>query len=218
MRLLHFLIGLTTAGPVSILVGLFLFFGLAQPFWVSVGFALSSGVVVTGGVYGYFRHSFLKKHRLTRKEYTYIRKNLIEARGKIRRLQKSYINVRSISAFRQLYRVNRLVKKIYNIVKREPRRFYQAKRFFFYHLDSVIELTEKYVFLTAQSVQDKKMDTTLQETRQTIEALIQSIERDLYDLLATDLDHLEFELDVAKHSLKKWGYPGKVKEGVRENE
>lgn len=34
--------------------------------------------------------------------------------------------------------------------------FYEAEDFFFSHLDSLVELTEKYAFLEKQPVKDKK--------------------------------------------------------------
>lgn len=207
MRFDHFVLGVFAAAPIAFLTWLGLFFGVMQPFWVSVGLALSVGALCFGGVYGYAFHTFLKRHRLTRREYIYVRKNLKEAKDKIRRLHKAFVNVRSINAFRQMFTVHRLVKRIYTIVKKEPKRFFQAERFFFYHLDSVVELIEKHAFLTAKSVADDKLNDSLRETQQTIDALIQSIEQDLRDLLSTDLDHLEFELDVAQHSLKKWNHP-----------
>lgn len=207
MKFLNFILRTAIAIPVSFLAWMILFFGFAQTFWFSVALALSGGVIIYSAIQWYTTDIFLKKHQLTRKEYIYIRKNLREAKEKISRLQKSILNARSISSFSQMVRINRLVKKVYNIVKKEPKRFYQAERFFFYHLDSVVELTEKHAFLAAQSVKDAKLHLSLQETRHTIEQLIQSVEQDLYDLLSKDMDHLAFELDVAKHSLKKWVQP-----------
>lgn len=207
MKFLYFLLRMAIALPVSFMVWVILFFGFAQSFWLSVGLALSGGALLYGTVQSYMNHIFLKRHQLTRSEYVYIRKNLHEAKAKISRLQKAYFNVRSISSFSQIHRLNRLIKRIYTIVKKEPKRFYEAERFFFYHLDSVVELTEKHAFLAAQAVKDVHLRRSLQETRHTIEQLIQSIEQDLYDLLSTDMNHLAFELDVAKHTLKKWVPP-----------
>lgn len=206
MRFHHYVLSVFIAAPIAFLTWLGLYFGAAQPFWVSVGLALGVGGLCYSGAYGYAYYIFLKRHRLTRREYVYIRKNLKEAKEKIRRLQKAFVNVRSISAFRRMFTIQRLVKRIYALVKKEPKRFFQSERFFFYHLDSVVELTEKHAFLTAKSVPDPQLNRSLWETQRTIDALIQSIEQDLRDLLTTDLDQLEFELNVARHSLKKWNH------------
>ncbi|MFE7152616.1 5-bromo-4-chloroindolyl phosphate hydrolysis family protein, partial [Heyndrickxia sporothermodurans] len=47
-----------------------------------------------------------------------------------------------------------------------------------------------------------KLSYSLNETRDTLKDLKRSIEKDLYEVLSSDIDHLEMELDVAKHSLK----------------
>lgn len=199
------------ACSLSFVAWLFLFFGFGQPFWLSAALALAGGGVVFGALTAYARYAFLKKHQLTRKEYAYIRRNLREAQGKIRRLQKAFVQVRSIQTFRQMLVINRLARRIYTIVKREPKRFYLAERFFFYHLDSLVELTEKHAFLAAQSVNDDHLLQSLRETSRMIDQLIATVEKDLATLLSTDVEHLQFELDVAKRTIHTWAPP--LKEG-----
>lgn len=40
----------------------------------------------------------------------------------------------------------KMIRKIYSLTKKEPKRFYQAEQFYYSHLDSATELAEKYVF------------------------------------------------------------------------
>lgn len=207
MKFFYLLGRVLVTSSLSAITWLILFFGFGQLFWLSTVFALGGGIGLFCGWQWYARHAFLKKHQLTRREYAYIRNNLREAKDKIRRLRKSFMNVRSIRTFRQMLVINRLVKQIYTIVKREPKRFYQAERFFFYHLDSMVELTEKHAFLAAQSVNNAKVLQSLRETRAMIDDLITTVEKDLHHLLSTDVEQLQFELDVAKRSLKTWAHP-----------
>lgn len=97
----------------------------------------------------------------------------------------------------------RITRKIYILTKKEPKRFYKAERFYFSHLDSAVELAEKYVFLSLQPKKDRELENSLFETRRTLEELKTSIENDLYQVLSDDIDQLHFELDVAKHSIRK---------------
>jgi 5-bromo-4-chloroindolyl phosphate hydrolysis protein len=57
--------------------------------------------------------------------------------------------------------------------------------------------------LASQPKRNANLEVSLSETRMMIDKLAKQLEDDLYDLLKTDIDHLEFELDVAKHSMKK---------------
>jgi 5-bromo-4-chloroindolyl phosphate hydrolysis protein len=203
--LFTFILGMFTAGE-TILVWLIFFLGFQMSFLPSSIYATLIGGATFFGVKWYFDYRFLKKNRLTRKEYAYIQKNLLDAKRKITRLQKAFFSVRSMGAFKQLYELIKLAKRMYAIVNKDPRRFYQSERFFFYHLDSVVELSERYALLAAQPVKNDKMYISLKETRSTLEDLSESIKKDIYHVLSTDVDDLKFELDVAKHSLKKLDY------------
>ncbi|OZI11092.1 protein xpaC [Bacillaceae bacterium SAS-127] len=144
-----------------------------------------------------------KKYGLARKEYYFILDNLKDAREKLSRLQKGFIKVRSISSFKQMIELNRLVRRIFSIVKKEPQRFYEAEAFFYSHLDSVVELSEKYAHLNGHKIKNESVKQSLLETQETLDDLTKTLENDLHKVLAKDIEHLSFELDVAKHSLKK---------------
>jgi 5-bromo-4-chloroindolyl phosphate hydrolysis protein len=88
------------------------------------------------------------------------------------------------------------------MTKKEPKRFFKAEQFYFSHLDSVVELTEKYALLATQPNKTSELVLSLKETRQTLTELTQAVEDDLYEILSDDIDHLNFEVDVAKHSIK----------------
>jgi 5-bromo-4-chloroindolyl phosphate hydrolysis protein len=190
----------------AILIWLILFLGFQIPFFPSTGISILAGLVTFFGIKWISDYRFLKKNGLTRREYAYIQKNLQEAKRKVSRLQKAFFSVRTIGAFKQLYELSRLVKRMYTIVQKDPRRFYQSETFFFYHLDSVVELSERYARLAAQPVKNDQIYLSLKETQSTLEDLSESIKKDIYHVLSTDVDDLQFELDVARHSLKKLEY------------
>ncbi|WP_099222293.1 5-bromo-4-chloroindolyl phosphate hydrolysis family protein [Listeria costaricensis] len=144
-----------------------------------------------------------EKTGLTKKEYKYIRTNLDEARAKIIRLQKIMGSHKTLYSFQERNKTLQLTKRIYGIVKEEPKRFYEAEDFFFSHLDSLVELTEKYAFLESQPVKDKKIYQTLSDTRTLLNDLSRVVEKDLFTLLNQDVNSLDFELEVAKNAVSK---------------
>ncbi len=152
--------------------------------------------------YGMRSVSF-KKHRLTRKEYAYIKENLEEAKGKIIRLRRALFRSKSIQMLKQNAEILRITRRIYLLTKQEPKRFYQAERFYYQTLDSVAELTEKYALLSSQPRKNKDLSMSLSETRMTLAELSRRLEEDLHELMKEDIDDLHFELDMAKHSLRK---------------
>lgn len=140
---------------------------------------------------------------LKKKEYKYIRTNLEEGRIKILRLQKIMNQNKNLYSFQERNKTLQLTKRIYGIVKENPKRFYETEDFFFSHLDSLVELTEKYAFLERQPVKDKKIYQTLSDTRTLLNDLSRVIEKDLFQLLKQDVNSLDFELEVAKNSISR---------------
>jgi 5-bromo-4-chloroindolyl phosphate hydrolysis protein len=65
-----------------------------------------------------------------------------------------------------------------------------------------MELAEKYVFLAQQPKKNRELELSLTETRKTLKELTNTIEKDLYKVIADDIDNLNFELDVAKQSIR----------------
>jgi 5-bromo-4-chloroindolyl phosphate hydrolysis protein len=199
---LTFLIRMMMAVPSSITVWLVSFFAFDQTFLLSSGIATAGGVLAYGSAAVLQKQRFLKKQRLTRSEYKYIKKNLDEASPKIVRLQKTLLSIRELPTMKQRIELVRVVRKIHTLTKKEPRRFYQAEPFYFSHLDSAVELTEKYIFLSSQPRKSAELTNSLVHTKQTLEELKVYIEKDLHQVLSNDIEDLHYEIDVAKHSIK----------------
>lgn len=139
-----------------------------------------------------------KKLGMTRSEYKHVRVQIKEAQKKIKLLQSQYYRVRSISSFKQLMNMVKVSNKIITQVQQNPRKFYLAEPFFYSHLDSALELTEKYTMLVGLPVKDHELKATLQDTREMLTSLNSVIERDLKLTLSSDVEKLRMELDYAR--------------------
>lgn len=201
--LVAFLIRMFIAIPTAIAVWLISFFAFNQPFLIATAISIAGSAFVFWIIPIYMNYRFFKKNGLTRKEYRYIKKNLQEAKRKISRLHKALLSIRHLQSLKQRIEFIRIVRKIYSLTKKEPKRFYQAEPFYFSHLDSAVELSEKYVFLASQPKKTRELDQSLREALLTLEELQQLVEKDLYQVINDDIERLDFEIDVAKHSLKK---------------
>ncbi|MGN1402267.1 MAG: 5-bromo-4-chloroindolyl phosphate hydrolysis family protein [Bacillus sp. (in: firmicutes)] len=173
------------------------------PFGFSMLSGLAAGLLTFFGLKWGFSNKNIKKSGLSRREYRYIQEQINEAKLKVGRLQKVMFSVGNVFTIKQNYDVIKVAKKIQSIVENEPRRFYEVEPFYYSHLDSMVELTEKYAFLTKQPVKTKEIQSSLNDTRQTISSMAETIGKDLSKLLANDIDSLRIELDVAKQSIDK---------------
>jgi 5-bromo-4-chloroindolyl phosphate hydrolysis protein len=200
--ILDLLIRILITIPSMIFIWALVYFLFHHLFWLSSAVSIFAGFVIYQWLKWMMTGKFLKQQGLSRKEYRFIRKNLKEAKLKMKRLQKAFLSVRQVDTFRLFYDMYKLVRKIYSLIKKEPKRFYQAESFFYVHLDSMVELIEKYALLNTQPVQNKEMIQSVQETKSTLQELHHEVEKDLYQLLSNDMDELQFELEYAKRSLR----------------
>lgn len=191
----------------SVTTGIITFFVSVLPLDQSFGSSVLYGIVASAAVY-YILKWIMKSYNikstgLTRREYYYIQKNLKEAKQKIRRLQKAFLKSSNVLTAKQHIEILRVVHKIHDMTKKEPIRFFKAEEFYFSHLDSLVEIAEKYAFLNAQPVKTPELTDSLNETRRTIARLSDTIQDDLLKVIEHDVDTLKFELDVAKRTIEK---------------
>ena len=88
---------------------------------------------------------------ITKEEFKHIETQVLKANKHIQTLSQNYLRVRSVSAFKQLLEMTRISKNIVKIVKTDPRKFYNVEPFFYAHLPSAVELTDKYTMLSKPS-------------------------------------------------------------------
>ncbi|MET4562286.1 5-bromo-4-chloroindolyl phosphate hydrolysis family protein [Lysinibacillus parviboronicapiens] len=140
---------------------------------------------------------------ISKEEYKHIESQISTANKHIQSLSQNYLRVRSVSAFKQLLEMTRISKNIVKMVKTDPRKFYNVEQFFYAHLPSAVELTDKYTMLSKQPVKDKEIQITLSKTRETLTDLNDTIQIDLKDALSNDIDHLQMEIEFANRSTSR---------------
>jgi len=203
MNLIFFILRFMVAGLGGTIIGFLSFFTYRQGLWESAGIGLLSGIALYFLLKVFMIYQIRKKGRLTRGEYRLVKENIRKAEEKVRRWQKSLFKVSNLLNLRQNIEMLRVVRRILSITKKEPHRFFLAEDFYYSHLDSLVELTEKYAFLSSQPVKTKELSESLRDTRITLAELSQTIKMDLYHMLEDDIDHLKYELDVAKYTMNK---------------
>lgn len=144
-----------------------------------------------------------KQYKLTRSEFNHIEAQLKLARTQLATLTQQYIRVRSLKSFKLINDMNKLSKRILNIVQTNPQKFYAVEDFFYAHLPSAIELTDKYTMLTKEQLSDPVIHVALEDTRRTLKDLYETMEQDLKQALASDIESLKIELDFAKLANEK---------------
>lgn len=144
-----------------------------------------------------------KKIGISKSEYTFIEAQLKQARAHIQTLNQQYVRVRSVRSFKQINEMSKLAKRIINIVQTNPQKFYAVEDFFYAHLPTAVQLSDKYTLLTKEQVPGTEVHLALEETRKTLKELQITMEADLKSALSSDIENLKIELDFAKLSNEK---------------
>lgn len=175
---------------------------------IAIGFNVPILISLFGGVVCFVMTLFImkmsqrrgarKKFNLTKSEYNLIEEQLEEANDTARQLSSLFTKVRSIKGFRQLYDMNKIARRIINIVKTNPQKFYRVETFFYAHLPSIGELADKYVLLAREKMKDYEVKLALQETQLALDNYQKILNDDLKEVLADDIESLKMELDFAK--------------------
>lgn len=160
--------------------------------------AIASYYVSNKTIYLVQKSKKTKELGFSRTEYKHIDSQLKLAKEHMNQLTQQYIRVRSIRSFKLLNEITKISRRIINLVQTNPQKFYAVEDFFYAHLPSAVQLTDKYTLLTKEQVKGTEIHLALEETRKTLKDLYDTMEDDLKLALASDIENLKIELDFAK--------------------
>ena len=109
----QFILRSTAAFTATVIVGLFSFFAFELSFWLISLYSIIGGVATYYSIKHITTYRYAKNNGLTRKEYKFIAENLKEAKTKIGRLQRAFLQVRQLGNARENMEIIRTVKKVY---------------------------------------------------------------------------------------------------------
>lgn len=142
--------------------------------------------------------SYLKELNLTRKDYRYITHQIQTTQGKIKRIFKTFINVRSINDFKLVNDIYRISRTVNATVRQRPDLFYNIESFYYTHIDNALNLIESYTRLAKMPVKSTEERQMLQQTRITLEEVRRNLVADLKEVNAQDYNQLDTEMKLNK--------------------
>lgn len=170
---------------------------------VSIPLGVMAYVICNKTTHAIQKSAQSKKIGLSKSEYDLIEAQLKQAKGHINALNQQYVRVRSVKSFKQINEMSKLSRRIIHIVQSNPQKFYAVEDFFYAHLPTAVELSDKYTLLTKEQVTGTEIHLALEDTRKTLKELHVTMEDDLKNALASDIENLKIELDFAKMSNDK---------------
>ncbi|ASE36050.1 5-bromo-4-chloroindolyl phosphate hydrolysis family protein [Staphylococcus pettenkoferi] len=201
---------------ISRIIGAAFAFPVAVIAWIVSLFALDIYVIidvlisiVTFGIV-YFptqrlsSRKYLQEIGLSRRDYRFVRHKLNDAQDKIRRILRTFMNVRSIKDFKQVNEIYRIARAIYYTVKQQPSKFFIVESFFYSHIDNALNLIEAYTRLTRSPKKTTTEKQKLEQTRITLDEVKRTLTADLRRLNEDDYQTLDVEMEVNRMEQKRY--------------
>ncbi|AYC29468.1 5-bromo-4-chloroindolyl phosphate hydrolysis family protein [Paenisporosarcina cavernae] len=188
-------------GAVLFIISYFTFDTYVQTnFVVSLLFSLGIYVAAVASMKKIQRSRFIAKYGLSYEEYKRIQMEVKQALIKVGKIQKQVTRTRSLRTMKQLFQLTKAARRIIQLVRKEPKKFYTVESFFYQHLDSALELTSKFTLLTHQPSKSNDIRLALSETKETLDRVASNVQEDLHRAVASDLEQLQMELLYIKSS------------------
>ncbi|UEX89198.1 5-bromo-4-chloroindolyl phosphate hydrolysis family protein [Staphylococcus ratti] len=171
---------------------------------LDISFILDMLIGSVGFVLGYIptqrltSRSYLKEINLTRKDYRYIMHQINTAQSKIKRIFKTFINVRSINDFKLVNDIYRISRTVNATVRQRPDQFFNIESFYYTHIDNALNLIESYTRLAKMPMKSNGERQMLQQTRITLEEVRRTLVADLKQVNAQDFEQLDTEMRLNK--------------------
>ncbi|NHA42764.1 5-bromo-4-chloroindolyl phosphate hydrolysis family protein [Staphylococcus schleiferi] len=175
---------------------------LTSIFALDLNFILDMLIGFTGFIAGYVptqrltSRAYLQEMNLSRKDYRYIVHQINQAQSKIKRILKTFINVRSIQDFKLINDIFRLSRTINALVKQRPFQFYEIESFYYSHIDNALYLVESYTRLAKMPLKSAEEQQKLQQTRITLEEVKRTLIADLKQINEQDYNQLDTEIKL----------------------
>ncbi|MEC5186327.1 5-bromo-4-chloroindolyl phosphate hydrolysis protein [Geobacillus thermodenitrificans] len=136
-------------------------------------------------------------------EQAYVRSQLREARVLWKRVRRARFRLRSVAMWQTVSRLSAVVDRIIRAVEQKPHQLRLVQPFFLNEWPTAVEMVEKYVYLSQQPVQNADMAEALRRTERLLGELTQAAERQLLEVLSSDVWSLQTEAKVLEQSLQQ---------------
>lgn len=170
------------------------------------GLVVLSGTVVIV-LYNISRNAVIKAKKkkaniieVEKKEVTEIEKVIIEAFDKVYSIRKELFRISKPEVKLKLEGLCNMAEKIIGEVRANPECMNSVRKFFYYYLDTFIEVFEKYVKLSSFSASSTEVEKLLIETEKSFDDMEEIFKDMCENMLEKDMLNLKATINVIKNS------------------
>lgn len=144
---------------------------------------------------------FYREQGLTKNEMNMFRNTMHAARNHIYEIETNVKSRTKLTAITQRNNTLPIMKDFFKHIVEQPQRLHEASDFLYTQLPNLKELTDNYVEVDNHVSKTKDTYQSLESSANVIDALCQKIQKSYTDFMEKDVDKIEVEMALAKHTM-----------------
>ena len=120
-------------------------------------------------------------------------------------LRKAAKAITDKAAGAKVAEIAKLVERILDDIRKDPKDLRNARQFLGYYLDATIKIVERYVELSAQGLKDRSVQASLRKVEGMLETIRAAFEKQLAMLLSDDVLDLDTEIGLLEKTIRMEG-------------
>ena len=120
-------------------------------------------------------------------------------------LRKAAKAITDKTAAAKVAEIAKLVERILDDIRKDPKDLKNARQFLGYYLDATIKIVERYVELSAEGLKDQSVQASLRKVEGMLETIRAAFEKQLAMLLSDDVLDLDTELGLLEKTIRMEG-------------
>lgn len=130
---------------------------------------------------------------------------LAEGARKLTTLKRAAERITDQRVRGKAYAVCDSVARILSDIREDPKDLRPARKFLGYYLDATIKVVDRYVTLSAKTVQTDEITALLRRVEESLDTIKAAYDKQLAQLLENDVIDLDTELDVLERTIRMEG-------------
>ena len=184
-----------------------LHYGLAAVVSVIVFFAVNA-ICKNGGVIGAAEQEAPKAEEKPKEESTgnpELDKMLKDGRMAIAEMKRLDDNIAAPGISADIVRLEQISEKIFEEVKRDPKKLSKIRRYMDYYLPTTLKLLNSYDRMSAAGVSGENIDTTLTKVEGMMRTIVAAFEKQLDSLYGADALDISTDITVLENMMAREG-------------
>lgn len=140
---------------------------------------------------------------MTDSEIKIFRETMNVAKEQIKQLERNLNADAKLKAVNLHHDTIKVCHTFFKDIADEPLRLPEADQFLYTYLPNIVELTNKYLEISRQTIKNRQTYQTLAESAQTLDELAFLINQSYADFCNVDLKELQLEVDTAKYYIEQ---------------